>query len=397
MRIAIFSDTFYPKIDGIVTFIQHAADYLNKHGHKVLIVCPQYSKADPDVPYAKLIRLFSVSLPTYKEVKIVLFRFSTLMKGLRAFKPDLIHINTPGSIGVAGIQAARKLGIPVLGTYHTLVSEQMIYVSPMNLLGINKLLGRQPNTSAFLKKEKSILKEFGWWSSLKVYNRCDMVAAPSKAIVKLLQERKVKPPAVFLSNGIDLKSFTPKKSYPKRKGLLLLHVGRISFEKNIDTIVKAVEICVKTEKNIHLHVVGGGPALDSLKKMTEERKLLQYITFHGRVDNKKLKHLYQESDAFVTASPMETQGIVILEAMASGLPVIGVRKYAIPDLVKDHFNGFLAEPYDEKSMTKAILKMVKNRSLLKTYGKNALKTVKEHELNRCMKIVEKTFKSAISR
>lgn len=401
MRIAVFSDTFYPKIDGIVTFILSSIDYLSKKGHKIAIFCPKY-KQEGDRKFGKNIeiyRFFSMPLLTYKEVKIVFINMKKLFDVLEKFKPDIIHINTPGSIGIAGARCAGKLGIPLIGTYHTLISEQMSYISPMNLLGINWLLSKlgkkDMSTLKFLKKEesKSFLKKLGWYYSLKVYNYCDVIAAPSKAITSLLKKRNVKGKAIFLSNGIDLKDFRAKKKYERRNGLLLIHIGRISYEKSVDVVIKAVALAMKKSKEkIILNIGGSGPALKPLRKLVKDLGADSNIHLIGWVSGEELKNLYKKADAFITASTMETQGIVILEAMATGLPIIGVRKYAIPDIVEDNYNGFLAKPYDEADLSKAILKMLNNKSKLEYYGKNSLEIARKHELENCMRKLEMTYK-----
>ena len=404
MRIAIFSDTFYPKIDGIVTALMNSISFLSKKGHKIVVFCPSYGKGDEHDfgKGVKVYRFFSIPLLTYKEVKLVFINRGKVMKVLEGVKPDVIHLHTPGFVCAAGIMAAKKLKVPLIGTYHTLVSEQMNYLSPFSILGINwllvKLRLKSMSTLDFLKKEdsKSILKRLGWWISFKIYNKCDVLAAPSDAIRRLLVEKKAKGRKIFLSNGIDLKKFTPKKHYGDGNGLKLLHVGRVSYEKGIDVVIKAVGLTIKRSKEkITLDIAGGGPALESLKELVRKMGLEGNIHLLGRVSDERLKEMYKECDLFVTASAMETQGIVVLEAMATGLPVIGVRKYAVPDLVKDCYNGFLAEPYDDGDFSKAILRMLKDKARIRHYGKNALETARQHELNKCLSKLEKTYKGMV--
>lgn len=398
LRIAHFTDTFYPNVDGIVTFLDDSIHFLSKRGHKIIVFCPKYGKHKEKYfgKNVKIVRLKSIPVFTYKEVKISIARPKKIFQQLKEFNPDIIHIHAPGTIGLLGILAARKLHVPLIGTYHTLVSEQVDYISLGNILGLNKLKGKLYDSFKIEKfrkkrKDKSSLKRIIWYISLRIYEKCDVIIAPSKSIANLLKSKLKKNNIFYVRYGIDLKKFGPKKSYRKSEILSFLYVGRLSFEKNIDVILKAFHILDKKNIDFSLTIVGEGPARKNLVKMIKSFGLQSRISLTGLIHGQNLRRLYQKNDVFVTASTMETFGMVILESLASGTPVIGVRKYAIPELVRDGVNGYLAKPYDAVSLSNSIMRIIRNRSKIPYFGRNGVKTVQNYEFEKNMKKFESIY------
>ena len=401
LRIAHFTDTFYPKIDGIVTFLDNSINFFSKR-HSIMVFCPNYGKHKEKYfgKNVKIFRLRSIPLHTYKEVKIAIARPKKIFQQLKEFKPDIIHIHAPGAVGLLGILAARKLHVPLIGTYHTLVSEQVDYISLGNILGLNKLVGKiysifKKDKTRKKPKDNSRLKRLIWYISLKMYGECKVIIAPSKSIAELLK-KKLKRNIQYVCSGIDLKKFRPKQSYGRAGTLSFLHVGRLSFEKGIDILLKAFYIVNKGNSDFKVRIVGDGPARKYLEKMAKDLMLDEKIHFTGKVSDSVLKRMYQENDVFVTASAMETLGMVILESFASGTPVIAVRSHAAPDIVKDGLNGYLAEPYDAESLSKSIVKIINSKHKIPLFGKNGLKTVKDCELEKNMKKLEMIYMRSVS-
>lgn len=402
LRIAHFTDTFYPKIDGIVTFLDNSIDYFSRRNHSIVVFCPTYGKQKEKHfgKNVKIFRLRSIHLHTYKEVKIAIARPKKIFKELKDFHPDIIHIHSPGIVGFLGILAARKLHVPLIGTYHTLVSEQTDYISLGNILGLNKLVAK---LYALFKKEKfrkkpkdgSRLKRLLWYISLKMYKKCDIIIAPSASIADLLKSKLRHNAICHVCCGIDLKKFHPKKSYRHARTLLFAYVGRLSFEKNIDLVIKAFQIIDKKGIDFSLKIVGNGPARKYLEGMTKRYDLEPKIKFTGEIYGNALRKIYRENDVFVTASTMETLGMSILEALASGIPVIAARKYAVPDIVRDGINGYLAEPYSAESFSEAIIKVIKNKSRIPHFGRQGVKIAQKCELVKSMKKLESVYLKAM--
>lgn len=402
LTIAHFTDTFYPKIDGIVTFLGNSINYFSKRDHRILVFCPTYGKQKGKYYHknVKIFRLRSIHLHTYKEVKIAIARPKRIFQELKDFHPDIIHIHSPGIIGLLGIIAARKMHVPLIGTYHTLVSEQTDYISLGNILGLNKLVAK---LYALFRKEKfrkkpkdnTRLKRLLWYISLKMYKKCDIIIAPSESIANLLKSKLRHNAISHVCCGIDLKKFYPKKCYKDVKTLSFIYVGRLSFEKNIDIIIRAFRIIDEKGINFSFKIVGNGPARRYLEGMIKRYGLESKIHFMGEVYGDALRQIYRKSDVFVTASTMETLGMSILEALASGTPVVAARKYAVPDIVKDGINGYLAEPYSAESLSEAIMKVVKDKSKIPHFGRQGAKIVQKCELGRNMKKIESLYLKAM--
>lgn len=412
MKIAVFTDTYSPKVDGIVTSITNSTQALAGSGHKIIIFAPQYKEEEKLQlhPNIKVYRSFSLSLLSYNEVKLPIPNIAKITSVIKNFKPDLIHIHTPATIGLLGIFFSKLYDIPSVGTYHTILSEQITYLSLKRLTKLDRLIEKIKSKKAktnsilsgtklekFLKsqgfrkmlnaplkeiKEKDFGKKMIWKMTCNIYNRCSLITVPSKSIKKELKKYGLTKPIKIISNGVDLSNFTPKKGYKVSKKLNLLHVGRIGFEKNIDVVIRSFKLLIKQRKNICLKIVGDGPALQSLKNLAESLNLKNKITFTGYLHGKDLVKAFQKSDIFVTTSTMETQGLAILEAMSCGLPIIGVRKYAIPDLVKHNINGYIAEPFTEEEIKQYIMEFIKNPRLLERFGKRSVEIAKKHDLKK---------------
>lgn len=402
LRIAHFTDTFYPKIDGIVTFLDNSIGYFSKRGHSIVVFCPTYGKQKEKYfgKNVKIFRLRSIPMHTYKEVKIAIARPKKILKELKNFRPDIIHIHSPGIVGLLGIIAARKLHVPLIGTYHTLISEQTDYISLGNILGLNKLVSKLYvlfKKQKFRKKPKddSRLKRLLWYISLRMYKKCNVIIAPSRSIADLLKSKLRHSAIHHVCCGINLKKFHPKKSYRNAKTPSFLYVGRLSFEKNIDVVIKAFKLIDEKGIGFSLKIVGDGPARKYLEGMAKRYGLESKIKFTGEVYGNALREMYRKNDVFVTASTMETLGMSILEALASGIPVIAAKKYAVPDIVKDETNGYLAEPYSAESFSEAIMKIIKNKSRIPHFGRQGVKTAQKCELGKNMKKLEYIYLEAM--
>lgn len=264
------------------------------------------------------------------------------------------------------------------------------------MLGLNKVAEKINN---ILKRERpirnlkdnSLLKKLIWKLSLKIFDKCHVIIAPSQSIANLLRS-KLKRDIAYVCSGINIKKFRPKKSYKQAKILSFLHVGRLSFEKDIDIVIKAFHILARKDGiDFSLYIVGDGPARKYLERMVKSYGMESKIHFMGKVSESILKQMYKRCDVFVTASAMETLGMVILEALASGTPVIAVRKYASPDIVKEGVNGYLAKPYDPISLAKAIKKIIKNKSNIPLFGRKGVKIAQKCEFEKNMKKLESIY------
>lgn len=362
MRIAIFTDTFLPSINGIVTSVVNSSKKMAKKGHKIYI----FTSKTKEHKHINLGR--NISIEHFKPVNLIRYPDFQLtlpnpkiIRRVRKFRPDIIHTHMPSLLGWEAVLCSKIFDIPLVGTYHTLLPDFLEYLP----------LPKKINKSR-------ITKAITWNYTRRFYNRCDLVTTPSESMKKELVKHKIRSPVRSISNGVDLNIFYPKRK--KKNGKTIVHIGRISYEKNIDIIIKAFKLLVKKKTDSILLIAGRGPDIDKLKK-DAGNLLNKNIKFLGPIPHEKLVDIYSSADIFVTASTVETEGLVILEAMACGLPIIGVDKLAIPHIVKHEKNGFIAKVGDEKQIAKYMETLLDDHNLRERMGKESLKIVKIYSLD----------------
>lgn len=429
MKIAIFTDTYMPEINGIVTSIRNFTNFMVENGHEVMVFCPMYKgAANIDTGKIKVKRYASFSFLTNKATKISFPSLLKVIDELKEFEPDVIHVQTPMNIGLTGVLAARFLKIKNIQTYHTYIPDFMVYLKPTNIFGLSKIQEEIKNSEIFEKVLNSdfasvlgnakrgsakwipfrdfvktrrrnrartdLSTKFAWGYTRFLYNQADLVLTPSFALKTELEKHHITSPVGVQSNGIELSDFTVKNDYTQKNRIV--HIGRLGPEKNVDVILKAFAIFAQENHEATLDIMGDGPSKKQLMKLAKNLKINHRVKFLGFVDRKDILQGLGDYDMFVTASTIETQGLVILEAMASGLPVVGVNKLAIPEVIKDSVNGYLIKPGDYKTMAKAMAAIVANEKLRTKMGEKSLKLVQEHELEDMAKKLESYYNDITS-
>ena len=405
LRVLIFSDSYLPKIDGIGISTDRFTRLLAKEGHEFVVVCPRYSKDDFEKvgKRIQIIRLPNRSLPSYPDVRLVLPKYRKLKKMIKEFKPHLIHFQTPGILGTVAGFLARKYKIPLVGTYHTMMNELGEYISPYRLLKLDRLvqkilqgtkLSKLSDHKVAHKKQKSLTNKLIYKITNSVYEQGKLIISPSILIKQELEKQKVKVPVVVVSNGMDLKKFSgkPRKLSKKPK---LLHVGRIGFEKNADVLVRSFVEVKKKIPEATFSIVGDGPALASVKELAIALKIDSSIDFPGFIRPEQLPEVYENHDFFWTASAMETQGLVALEASACGLPSVGVDAYALPELIIHGNNGFIAPPFDHLKIARYAVSILTDAKLYKKFSANAIQVAARHDVKKSAKKLLKVYEKVI--
>lgn len=393
MKIAIFTDAYLPNVNG-VSFSVDVFSQLLSGENEIEIYAPTYKGSNRLERKGRVVirRYYSVPIPTYKEAHLTLPDVLKIYNQLEDFNPDVVHIQTPGTLGLIGILAAKMLKKPIVGTYHTLISEVLVYASikksldkylqaiekVVNGAGIDLRLLIPKKEIQGERKKDSISQSVTWSLVNRVYGYCDIVICPSEAIKRELIKRGVKRRIEVVSNGVDLIMFPMKKK--TKSSNKVIHVGRLGFEKNVDVIVKAFAEIVKEIPKAKLVIAGDGPARKEVEKLANELGVAKRVQFLGTVKREKLAPIYGGGDVFVTASTMETQGMVVLEAMACGLPVVGVKKYALPDLIKDGNNGYLVKPGNYKMMAEKIKLVMSNPEEAEKMGRKARNMAEQHNV-----------------
>lgn len=321
MRIALFTETFLPKVDGIVTRLKHTVEHLQRLGNEVLVFSPDGGLKE--YKGALIHGVSGMAFPLYPELKLALPRPS-IGEALEAFEPDLVHIVNPAVLGLAGLFYAKTLNLPLVASYHTHLPKY--------------------------------LEHYGWgmfegvmWELIKaVHNQAEINLVTSTAMQQELMEHGVERVQVW-QRGVDTELFRPElKSAAMRDRLsqghpeapLLLYIGRLSAEKEIDRIKPVLT----SMPNARLALVGDGPYREELEKHFKGTN----THFVGYLGGEDLAAAYASADAFVFPSRTETLGLVLLEAMAAGCPVVAANSGGIPDIVTNGENGFLFDPQDEQ-------------------------------------------------
>jgi glycosyltransferase involved in cell wall biosynthesis len=347
MRIALFTETFLPKVDGIVTRLRHTVDHLQRNGDQVLVFCPEGG-----ITEHKGARVYGVSgfpLPLYPELKMSLPR-PAIGDELEKFKPDIIHVVNPAVLGLAGIFYSKVLDIPLVASYHTHLPQ---YLQHYGLGMLEGLL----------------------WELLKgAHNQAALNLCTSTAMVQELSAHGIERVDLW-QRGVDTETFHPNlasdemrkrlsRGYPESP--LLLYVGRLSAEKEIERIKPILEAIPGSR----LALVGDGPHRQAL----QEHFTGTSTNFVGYLQGRELGSAFASADAFIFPSRTETLGLVLLEAMAAGCPVVAARSGGIPDIVTSGVNGFLFEPQvDNKSSIQATMSLLEQKEERENIRQNARK------------------------
>lgn len=317
-RVAIFTDTYYPQINGVSNTIYHYMKYLDDHHIPYVLVSPKYKDQmmDKEMGY-NIIRVRSVPFLFYKEAKIALPNKRKLFTSLDDFQPTVIHVMTEFAIGLQGLSYGKQRQIPIFSNYST---HFVSYLKYMRL--------------GFLSYP---LKQYVKW----FHKKATMTSCPSKDTQQYLHRLGIEQTSVF-GRGIYTDQFSPTKrddNFRHQFGsnpFIYLYVGRISGEKSLDLALEAFQDIKLKKPRAQFVVVGNGPKYDTWKKK------YQNVHFLGYKTGEELSMIYASSDVFVFPSATETLGNVVLEAMASGLPVIVANKGGVLENVKHLHNGMIA-------------------------------------------------------
>ncbi|MFH1105730.1 MAG: glycosyltransferase [Candidatus Aenigmatarchaeota archaeon] len=349
MRIAFFTDTYEPQINGVVTSIKVLEKQLRKSGHEVHVFFPAGKKTSKK----KFIHAIkSVEFWPYPEYRMTI-PSSEIVSKLRKMRPDVIHIQTPMLAGLLGLAAARILKKPVIATYPTLLTAYYGYV-----------FGRLPKKIS----KKIVIKYTKWF-----YNKVDAVIVPTNPIKKLLESYGIEKKIIVLPNGLETGNYRKVRNLGKIP--MLVHVGRLCKEKQIDIVIRAVgKVLAKEECT--LVITSDGPDRRRLESLVKSLGLEGKVSFTGYIPDSAIKALFKKADALVYASQTETQGIVVMESMMFGCPVIVPKSLGFKDAVKNNFNGFAYRPVNEETLAKRILALIRNDRLRRKFIRNSYRMLK---------------------
>jgi 1,2-diacylglycerol 3-alpha-glucosyltransferase len=388
MKILIAADTYYPHVNGASYFTQRLAFYLQQRGHRVLVIAPSRTFKNEFYTHETPIQgIRSIPVLIHKDFRVSLpFLLGSIVEHVIAsYAPDVVHVQGHFFICKAVLKEAKKLGLPTVGTNHFM---------PENLTHYTHL-------PAFVV---SWLQKWGWKWFRDVFEDIDIVTTPTQTAARLLQQIGLKKEVLPISCGIDRSRFCPsangnglRKKYSLPDGKkILLYVGRVDREKNIDIILRGFSRVVRTS-NLHLVIAGRGAEEIRLKRLERSLELHERVTFTGFVPDEDLPGLYAMADCFIIAGTAELQSIVTLEAMASGLPVIGVRAMALPELVNTGANGCLFDPGDESGIADCITAVFSDGSRWKEMSTGSLAIIERHDIQQTINQFESIYRSLVAK
>jgi 1,2-diacylglycerol 3-alpha-glucosyltransferase len=347
MRIAFFTDTYSPQINGVVTSILTFVQELEAMGHEVWIIGPQMENTTEST--YKVRRLRSMAFPFQKEYRMI----SPLSRNLKDFKDlniDVIHAQTPFFMGYLAQYLGWWHSIPVIHTYHTFWEEYLHYFPPLP------------------KRVNLAISHFLF--SKQFCNRCDHIVVPSQQIYDKLKEYEVKKPLSLIPTGIQVKtgpSEEEKQVFKQRMGLkenrrYLVFVGRLGREKNIGFLIEAFGKIANVQEDVDLVLAGDGPEKEALKAAITEKGLTDRCHFPGYISHTDVFLLYACCDVVVFASKTETQGLSLLEGLSMGKPAVCVKAMGIQDVLHQEKGGFLVNE-NTTEFADACLKLLNNAAL----------------------------------
>lgn len=338
MRIAIFADSLPPSADGVARTYTRFSEYLEQQNYHYLIFSP-FKPGTDFIGYPNVIHLPSVPLIFYPHYKIALSTFRFVSRHLDSLQPDVIHVSSPTPIGLVALKYARKKNIPVVAGYHT------------DFIGYFKYYGF------------AFARNFGWSYLRWFYNKFDKVLVPSQSTKQLLQKKSFLNVALW-TRGIDADVFYPGQKKDD-KTVRLIFAGRLVKEKDLLELVNVCALLDKHNLNYEIIFAGDGELRQTLAKKIKK----SHVT--GFIEQVKLAELYRSSDIFVFPSTTETFGNVVLEALASGLPVIVSDGGAAKDLVLHGQTGFVAKAHDVRKFAEYTVLLILNKQLRLRLSRNA--------------------------
>jgi glycosyltransferase involved in cell wall biosynthesis len=352
MRVAIFTDSWFPRIDGLTTSVRNIIGSLERRGHTFHVFCPGPVSERTD----GVTRYRGRPFRGYPDFHIA-FREKEhdTVRLLTEGGFDLVHIQSPFLVGLWGLRAANRAKLPVVTSYHTFIPDLVPYVIPFGL--------------------RAASRRAVWRLTGSFFRRCDIVLAPSPSCASELANHvpghKI-PNLQVHPNGVDVGRFVPSaRSSARRRemspngGPVVLSLGRLAREKDLPFLVEAFSWARRQIPDLHLAIAGKGPERDRIERAVAKHGVQGAVSFLGFVADEELAATYASADAFASASQFETQGMTAVEAMACGTPVAAVRARGLADFVRHRETGYLFEPWDTAGAATALVRAVRAGPVLR--------------------------------
>lgn len=383
MNIGLFTDSYYPEVSGLVTSINVLQKELKKRGHNVYI----FTTSNPCTRQKGLsvFRLPSMPFIFLKSRRIGMFYSPRAAKCVKRLKLDIIHTQTEFSLGIFANIMSKQLGIPTVHTYHTLYKDYVHYIA--------------------MDKFKRFSHDLVRVLSRNFCNGCSTVIAPSMKVYDLLKDYGVTKPIKVIPTGIELFRFNKENQTQedllrlkerlgiKRDAPVILFIGRIAREKSIDIVLRQIPKVLRAIPDAKYLIVGDGQTVGDLKALAKELGIENSVVFAGEQPWEKIGMFYRLGDAFVSPSVTETQGLTIIEAMASDVPVVAKKDKNIEGLIDNRFNGMVFN--SENELADILIELLSDKGLSQSIVSNAQKTVEQYSSEIFAQNVEAVYKEVL--
>jgi 1,2-diacylglycerol 3-alpha-glucosyltransferase len=370
MRIAIFTDTFLPEKNGVATSIATVARSLGASGHEVMIIAPSSAAGGEEsfqAPGVRVLHLPAVPAPIYAEFRFVYGGWSRCKKEMRDFRPEIVHVHSLFSVGWFGRRISRLLRVPLVGTNHIYLTRD------------NTEFYRCISPNPFIAQTAGAIMLRYTYAFHASYDLC---ICPSASLLEGMKRMGYRKPLESVPNplpGLRLPVLAPADAARRKRdlglrGSVILNLGRISYEKSLDVLLRAAAVLCAEREDLSVLFLGDGPARLGLERLAAELGIADRVVFYGYVEHQELisSGIMSLGDVFATACATENQPLSVLEAMAVGLPVVGVAAAGLKDLLEGV--GPMAKPGDPEDLAAHIRKVLEDapyRERLRTQSLDA--------------------------
>lgn len=380
LRIGLFTDTYAPQVNGVSISLQLISEGLKQRGHQVTIFAPKFPGYEDHQP--SVVRLPSLKYLNDPPIYVAVLGTPRTTWSLTRKHFDVLHAHSPLSVGLLAYLTASTKNLPLIYTYHTSITDYTHYI---------KFIGGS-----------AVVRYGARWFSTATTNLGDQVVVPSPKFRRLLLGQKVNKPIHTIPNGIDLSTFKrtmPGGGFRARLGLkpgaaVLLSVGRIDPEKRLDFLIDAFTLVTRDFPDAHLVFAGDGSARRDLEEKAASTAVKEHIHFLGMVKRADLPEIFHDATLFLSASTTEVHPISVIEAIASGLPVVAVEDEAFEGMVVDGENGETT-PLDVHAFSNAVVALLSDPVRIEKYGKRSSERSLKYSIEGQVQALEDLYIEAI--